>query len=181
MGTCKYTLWNSTIANDPCEFRIETKNERRHGNSTVVWTRFIDFYMRNTKIRFLRRGITLVNGIKVSLPNKDGSSNIEISRSGSYVTAFSSECNIRVQFDGNNLLSVKAERAYYGGKLAGICGNCNGIYGDDLQTKDGKDVSSSGRRGNSDIGNSYKVFDDVEDPDSSCDDGTPLVEIPDKD
>jgi hypothetical protein len=30
-----------------------------------------------------------VNGIKVSLPNKDGSSNIEISRSGSYVTAFS--------------------------------------------------------------------------------------------
>jgi hypothetical protein len=37
-----------------------------------------------------------VNGIKVSLPSKDGSSNIEISRSGSYVTAFSSECNIRV-------------------------------------------------------------------------------------
>ena len=107
-----------------------------------------------------------VNGIKVRLPNKDGSSNIEISRSGSYVTAFSSECNIRVQFDGNHLVSVKAERAYYGGKLAGICGNCNGIYSDDLQTKDGKDVSSSGRRGHSDIGNSYKVFDDVEDPDS---------------
>ena len=107
-----------------------------------------------------------VNGIKVSLPNKDGSSNIEISRSGSYVTAFSSECNIRVQFDDNHLVSVKAERAYYRGKLAGICGNCNGIYSDDLQTKDGKDVSSSGRRGHSDIGNSYKVFDDVEDPDS---------------
>jgi hypothetical protein len=47
-----------------------------------------------------------------------------------------------------------------------ICGNCNGNYSDDLQTKDGTDVSSSGRRGNSDIGNSYKVFDDVEDPDS---------------
>ena len=107
-----------------------------------------------------------VNGIKVSLPNKVGSSNIEISRSGSYVTAFSSECNIRVQFDGNHLVSVKAERVYYGGKLAGICGNCNGIYGDDLQTKDGKDVSSSGRRGHSEIGNSYKVFDDVEDPNS---------------
>jgi hypothetical protein len=52
-----------------------------------------------------------VNGIKVSLPNKDGSSNIEISRSGSYVTAFSSECNIRVQFDGNHLVSVKVPRA----------------------------------------------------------------------
>jgi hypothetical protein len=61
MGTCKYTLWNSTIANDPCEFRIETKNERRHGNSTVAWTWFIDFYMKNTKIRFLRGGLTLVS------------------------------------------------------------------------------------------------------------------------
>ena len=107
-----------------------------------------------------------VNGIKVSLPNKDGSSNIEISRSGSYVTAFSSECNIRVQFDGNHLVSVKVERDYFGGNLTGICGNCNGNYHDDLQTKDGRDVSSSGRRGHSDIGNSYKVFDDADELDS---------------
>ena len=107
-----------------------------------------------------------VNGIKVSLPSKDGSSNIEISRSGSYVTAFSSECNIRVQFDGNQLVSVKVPRDYFGGKLAGICGNCNGNYSDDLQTKDGRDVSSSGRRGHSDIGNSYKVSGDADGPDS---------------
>ena len=107
-----------------------------------------------------------INGIQVSLPIKIGSSNIEISRSGSYVTAVSSQCNIRVQFDGNQLVSVKVPRDYFGGKLAGICGNCNGNYSDDLQTKDGKDVSSSGRRGNSDIGNSYKVFDDADGPDS---------------
>jgi hypothetical protein len=107
-----------------------------------------------------------INGIQVSLPIKIGSSNIEISRSGSYVTAVSSECNIRVQFDGSQLVSVKVPRDYFGGKLAGICGNCNGNYSDDLQTKDGKDVSSSGRRGNSDIGNSYKVFDDADGPDS---------------
>jgi hypothetical protein len=94
------------------------------------------------------------------------SGNIEIFRSGSYVTAFSSECNIRVQFDGNHLVSVKVERDYFGGNLTGICGNCNGNYHDDLQTKDGKDVSSSGRRGHSDIGNSYKVFDDADEPDS---------------
>ena len=61
MGTCKYTLWNSTIANDPCEFRVETKNERRHGNNKGAWTRFIDFYIKNTKIRFLRGSITLVS------------------------------------------------------------------------------------------------------------------------
>ena len=133
--------------------------------------------MKNTKIRILRGGTTLVNGIKVSLPSKDGSSNIEISRSGSYVTAFSSECNIRVQFDGNHLVSVKVERDYFGGNLTGICGNCNGNYHDDLQTKDGKDVSSSGRRGHSDIGNSYKVFDDADELDSSCDDATPLVNL----
>jgi len=107
-----------------------------------------------------------INGIKVSLPIKIGSSNIEISRSGSYVTAVSSECNIRVQFDGNQLVSVKVPRDYFGGKLAGICGNCNGNYRDDLQTKDGKDVSSSGTRGHSDIGNSYKVFNDANELDS---------------
>ena len=63
MGTCKYTLWNSTIANDPCEFRVETKTERRSGNNNVAWTRFIDFYMKNTKIRILRGGTTLVSVI----------------------------------------------------------------------------------------------------------------------
>ena len=107
-----------------------------------------------------------INGIKVRLPIKIGSSNIEISRSGSYVTAVSSECNIRVQFDGNQLVSVKVPRDYFGGKLAGICGNCNGNTQDDLQAKDGKYVSSFGRGGHSDIGNSYKVLDDAEDPDS---------------
>ena len=101
------------------------------------------------------------------MPNKVGSNNIEISRSGSYVTAVSSECNIRVQFDGNHLVSVNVPRDYFGGNLTGICGNCNGNYRDDLQTKDGKDVSWSGRRGYSDIGNSYKVFDDVEEPGST--------------
>jgi hypothetical protein len=61
MGTCKYTLWNSTITNDRCEFRVETKNERRSGNNNVAWTRFIDFYMQNTTIRILRGGTTLVS------------------------------------------------------------------------------------------------------------------------
>jgi hypothetical protein len=61
MGTCKYTLWKSTIPNDRCEFRVETKNERRYGNNNVAWTRFIDFYMQNTKIRILRGGTTLVS------------------------------------------------------------------------------------------------------------------------
>ena len=67
MGTCKYTLWSSTIPNDRCDFRVETKNERRYGNNTVygnnnvVWTRFIDFYIKNLKIRILKGGTTLVS------------------------------------------------------------------------------------------------------------------------
>jgi hypothetical protein len=62
MGTCKYTLWKSTIPNDPCAFRVETKNERRSGwASRVAFTRMIDFYMGKTKISILRHGITLVS------------------------------------------------------------------------------------------------------------------------
>ena len=61
MGTCKYTLWNSTIPNDRCEFRVETKNERRYRNNNVAWTRFIDFYIKNIKIRILKGGTTVVS------------------------------------------------------------------------------------------------------------------------
>ena len=97
MGTCKYTLWNSTIPNDRCEFRVETKNERRYGNNDVAYTRFIDFYMQNTKIRILKGGTTLIDGVAVGLPSVTANNTIEVTRSGSYVTAVNSKCNIRVQ------------------------------------------------------------------------------------
>lgn len=94
------------------------------------------------------------------MPVKTENGNIEISRSGGFISAVHAKCNIRVQFDGYHLVNVKVSKNYFGGNLTGICGNCNGNYMDDLQTKDGTDVSSKGRAGHADIGKSYKVTDD---------------------
>ncbi|CAC5407900.1 unnamed protein product [Mytilus coruscus] len=164
MGTCKYTLWKSTIPDDQCEFKVETKNERRYGYTHVSYTRMIDFYMGNSQIRFLHGGNVLINGFRASLPVKTGNDNIEVSRSGSFISAVHSKCNIRVQFDGYHLVNVKVSKNYFAGNLTGLCGNCNGNYRDDLQTKEGKDVSSKGGQGYADIGNSYKVTDDSDLP-----------------
>ncbi|XP_076105708.1 uncharacterized protein LOC143074038 [Mytilus galloprovincialis] len=174
MGTCKYTLWKSTIPNDQCEFKVETKNERRYGYTHVSYTRMIDFYMGNTQIRFLHGGNVLIDGYRASLPVKTANDSIELSRSGSFISAVHAKCNIRVQFDGYHLVNVKVSKDYFAGNLTGICGNCNGNYRDDLQTKDGIDVSSKGGQGYADIGNSYKVTDDSDLPDKNCADVPPL-------
>jgi len=84
---------------------------------------------------------------------------IEVTRSGSYVTAVNSQCNIRVQFDGVHLVDVKVSKDHFGGNLTGICGNCNGHIKDDYKTKEGADG------GHAAIGNSYKVLDDSDQPD----------------
>jgi hypothetical protein len=47
---------------------------------------------------------------------------IEVTRSGSYVTAVNSKCNIRVQFDGVHLVDMKVSKDHFGGNLTGICG-----------------------------------------------------------
>lgn len=60
MGTCKYTLWKSVSQDDECAFRVETKNERRYGNTRVAYTRMIDFYIGDTNVRILKGGTTLV-------------------------------------------------------------------------------------------------------------------------
>ncbi|XP_071121949.1 mucin-6-like isoform X4 [Mytilus edulis] len=174
MGTCKYTLWKSTIPSDQCEFKVETKNERRYGYTHVSYTRMIDFYMGNTQIRFLHGGNVLIDGYRASLPVKTGNDSIELSRSGSFISAVHAKCNIRVQFDGYHLVNVKVSKDYFAGNLTGICGNCNGNYKDDLQTKDGTDVSTKGGQGYADIGNSYKVTDDSDLPDKNCADVPPL-------
>ena len=106
-----------------------------------------------------------MNGIAVGLPTSTANNSIEITRSGSYITAIHSKCNIRVQFDGSHMIDVKVSKNHFGGNLTGLCGNCNGNVKDDYQTKSGTDVSGLGWAGYASIGNSYKVLDDSDQPD----------------
>ena len=78
--------------------------------------------MQNTKIRILRGGTTLIDGVAVDLPSVTANNTIEVTRSGSYVTAVNSKCNIRVQFDGVHLVDMKVSKDHFGGNLTGIRG-----------------------------------------------------------
>ena len=77
--------------------------------------------MQNTKIRILKGGTTLIDGVAVGLPSVTANNTIEVTRSGSYVTAVNSKCNIRVQFDGVHLVDMKVSKDHFGGNLTGIC------------------------------------------------------------
>lgn len=66
MGTCKYTLWKSTIPNDKCKFRVETKNEIRSSNTEVSYTRMIDVYAGGYKVRVLKGGNVLVSNLSIN-------------------------------------------------------------------------------------------------------------------
>ncbi|XP_052064817.1 zonadhesin-like isoform X3 [Mytilus californianus] len=135
MRTSKYILWESTFQNDPCSFRVETKNKRRYGYKHAFYTLLIELYIVNTTIRILQKDTSMVNGIAIELPTLLVNKSIEITRSGSFITAIHSKCNIRVQFDGDHMINVKVSKNRFAGKLTGLCGNCNGNKQDDYQTK----------------------------------------------
>lgn len=105
-----------------------------------------------------------MNGTAVRVPFESADGQIEVSKSSNLITVVHGNCDIRVQFDGIHLVNIKVSKDYFGGNLTGICGNCNGLYIDDLMTKNGIDVSFLGRNGHADIGNSYKVLDDSDQP-----------------
>ncbi|CAC5407893.1 Hemicentin-1 [Mytilus coruscus] len=156
MRTSKYILWESTFHNDPCSFRVETKNKRRYGYKHVFYTLLIDLYIVNTTIRILQKDTTMINGIAIELPTLLVNKSIEITRSGSFITAVHSKCNIRVQFDGDHMINVKVSKNLFAGKLTGLCGNCNGNKQDDYQTTSVKVVSG--------IDWVDKVYDDGDQP-----------------
>ncbi|VDI36930.1 Hypothetical predicted protein, partial [Mytilus galloprovincialis] len=154
--TSKYTMWESTIPTDPCFFEVETKDKKRYGYMHDYSTLLVDFFIGNTSIRILQNDTTLLNGIAIKLPTLLINSSIEITRSGSFITAIHSKCNIRVQFDGDHMINVKVSKNHFAGKLTGLCGNCNGNKQDDYQTKSVTVVSEKEWVDNGGVSKSFK-------------------------
>ena len=87
------------------------------------------------------------------LPFSEVGGKIELSRHGGFVQV-TSQCGIRVQFDGSHYVTVTVPRTF-SGNLTGLCGDCNG-EADDFTTKSGYDVSGKPGAGTI-VGNSYIV------------------------
>jgi hypothetical protein len=68
-------------------------------------------------------------------------------------------CGLSVLWDGKHAIEVIANKDIYGGKMTGICGDCNGKR-DDFRLANGIDVSRKPAKERSrEIGDSYRVPD----------------------
>lgn len=85
---------------------------------------------------------------------------ILLRRVGRRLTKLQSQsCGLSVLWDGKHAVEVIANKGIYGGKMTGICGDCNGKR-DDFRLANGKDVSRMPAKARyKEIGDSYRVPD----------------------
>lgn len=76
-----------------------------------------------------------------------------------FVKLQSRSCGVTVLWDGKHSVEITADKGKYGGKLTGICGDCNDKL-DDFRLANGKDVSGLPAKDKyTQIGDSYRVVD----------------------
>ncbi|GFO29870.1 zonadhesin,-like [Plakobranchus ocellatus] len=155
-GSCTYTLAEAAAhSNASCPFRVEVKNEHRGGNERVTFTRVVYLHVKGMTFTLLPGGKIMVDGMERFAPVVLPSLSVSISQSGRYVEVLVTDCGLEVAFDGSHRVVVRVPKSSHGGRLSGICGDCNGKQ-DDYRTKDGTDVANEAEK-YSLVGNSYLV------------------------
>jgi len=69
--------------------------------------------------------------------------NVQVMMAGNWLTLVSPKCGLRVEFDGLWTAFVKLKKDKYGGKVRGLCGDCNSNAGDDFTNKNGARAGSA--------------------------------------
>ncbi|KAF0045614.1 hypothetical protein F2P81_002143 [Scophthalmus maximus] len=172
MGTCTYTLARTCKNNTGPWFSVEAKNEER-GVSGVS-------YLRKLYVTVNGITVTLVNGLRVALPNSP-SPLMTISLAGQYIT-LQTTFGLQVRWDGNHYAKISVPSSYYD-QMCGLCGDYDGNPDNDFTKPDGSLVANV-----NDFGNSWQTKEDEDDscvpgtkPDPDCDPKLQAeVEKPDK-
>ncbi|XP_064598027.1 zonadhesin-like [Liolophura sinensis] len=165
-GTCRYTLTQSTTTNDECAFNVEVKNENRHGNSKVSWTKMVALEMYGLEILLLGENKVLIDREEKFLPFSMKGGKLRVSLVAGKVQV-DTECGISLSFDGVQDVIVEVPKEY-ANKMTGICGDCDGEK-NDWKTKEGDDLSEyEANERDTDIGNSYIVEEDYYPSDEKC-------------
>ncbi|XP_064636471.1 IgGFc-binding protein-like [Lineus longissimus] len=154
-GKCKYTLSKLKDETHKCAFNVEVKNEVRNAVYDFTFTRSVDLKMGGTNFRLQIRKGASINGILVTLPMKYKLSNgvvVELSMDGNTVLqAKVPECDLSLTFGGVQDYAIfTASGEKYGGKMEGICGDCDGVKEKDLNM------------------DSFSVPDDSDAPEDTC-------------
>uniref|UniRef100_K1PIX3 IgGFc-binding protein n=1 Tax=Magallana gigas TaxID=29159 RepID=K1PIX3_MAGGI len=168
MGVCKYTL-TKTTEKTPCAFNIMVSNERRNNKKKVSYTKQVDVEIGGSYVVLFKGRKTEVNGtgIDVSKSRFEKGGILLTTVGRRFVKLKSASCGVTVLWDGKHSVEVTAERSKYGGKLTGICGDCNGKR-DDFRLANGTSVSRLKAKDKyREIGDSYRVV-DAQNPLSAC-------------
>ncbi|XP_069463306.1 IgGFc-binding protein-like [Ambystoma mexicanum] len=155
MGTCTYTLARACRNYTGPWFSVEGKNEER-GQVDGSYLRKVYITVDNrVTITLMKSRRTLINDKRVTLPNSP-SRTTTIAQSGQYVVV-QTTFGLTVRWDGNHYLEIIVPNSYYG-QLCGLCGNYDGIEGNDNLMPNGKPTDNA-----EELGNSWQTTDDEDD------------------
>uniref|UniRef100_UPI00398EC30B zonadhesin, like n=1 Tax=Pristiophorus japonicus TaxID=55135 RepID=UPI00398EC30B len=147
-GNCTYVLAR------PCNssrtpFGVYADNEHRGGGKTVSYVGALHVKVYGVTVSVLRNRVVQVNEKTVTVPNEPAVG-LSVKLSGKHIV-IETEFGLTVRYDGRHHAEVKVP-SNYAGELCGLCGDYNGIPGDDFRTPEGQLV-----KGANDFGNSWNV------------------------
>ncbi|XP_041419720.1 IgGFc-binding protein-like [Xenopus laevis] len=151
MGNCSYTLskpCNASSAGLP-DFHVYTTNEHRDSNTKVSYVQSVHIEISEDEFTILKNKKFNINGRRSNLPMAIKNS-YSAYINGNYLV-FETDFGLRVRFDGNHYVDISLP-SIYKGHLCGLCGNYNGISGDDNVKKDGSMATDT-----KDLGDSWIV------------------------
>lgn len=151
MGSCKYQLTGDCANNT---FTIRVTNEDRHTKSSA-WTKTVTLRLGPTKVNLGQKMRVKVNGTRIQPPYTTtvGTHWLTVVNTTDGIHV-STGLGVQLLWDGNNFLQVSAAAARFKNRgLCGLCGNYNGVWRDDLVSRQGHDHSEAVWR----FGNSWRV------------------------
>ncbi|XP_061453706.1 IgGFc-binding protein-like [Rhineura floridana] len=147
-GTCAYEISRTSHPSPPFFFRVVAEN-RHQGNPRVSFVTRVEVWLKSGAFSFhiiLGSGqMVEVNKERVQLPHSMellGS----ISKVNNIVT-IKTAASVEIQYNGRHTLFIHVGPEYHG-KLCGMCGNFNGIPGDDKALPGGNRAQNDSQFGN---------------------------------
>ncbi|XP_026999588.2 IgGFc-binding protein [Tachysurus fulvidraco] len=149
MGNCTYIMAKNCKADkDHAAFEVQAVNKRTGSSKgTSVSQVIIQVYGQTITIVQHENGLVRIEDSLWYLPISMDNGRITLQQSGLSVIV-ETDFGLSVQYDWDQYLVVKIPVSF-AGRMCGMCGNFNGIKGDDLTTPSGSEASSITQLGKS--------------------------------